>query len=145
VDFPKPRPGLVIRYSYLWSREKDEGREEGIKDRPCAVVLVLRSVDNRERVVVLPITHLPPRDPDFALEIPAETKTRIGLDADRSWIVLSEINRFTWPGPDLRPVVSGNLESIVYGTLPEHLIKKLRDRVLNILRRGRLSIVERSE
>jgi hypothetical protein len=29
--------------------------------------------------------------------------------------------------------------------LPEHLIKKLRDRVLDILRRGRLSIVERSE
>jgi mRNA-degrading endonuclease toxin of MazEF toxin-antitoxin module len=145
VDFPKPRPSLVIRYSYLWRAEKAEGREEGIKDRPCAVILVLRSQDNRERVVVLPITHAPPRDPDFALEIPAETKARIGLDADRSWIMLSEINRFTWPGPDLRPTVNGDLQSIVYGMLPEHLIKKLRDRVLDILRRGRLSIVERSE
>jgi hypothetical protein len=145
MDFPKPRPGLVIRYSYLWSAERDKGREEGSKDRPCAVILVLRSVDNRERAVVLPITHAPPRDPDFALEIPAETKKRIGLDADRSWIVLSEINRFTWPGPDLRPAANGDLESVVYGTLPEHIIVKLRDRVLDILKRGRLSIVERSE
>jgi hypothetical protein len=145
VDFPKPRPGLVIRYSYLWSAERDEGREEGTKDRPCAVVLVLRSVNKRERVVVLPITHRPPSNPKFALEIPAETKARLGLDSERSWIVLSEINRFTWPGPDLRPAENGNPESIVYGMLPEHLIMKLRDRILEILRQGRLSIVERTE
>lgn len=145
MDFPKPLPGLVIRYSYLWNSEKARGREEGIKDRPCAVVLVLRSVNNRERVVVLPITHMPPADPEFALEIPTSTKARLGMDSERSWIVLSEINRFTWPGPDLRPAINGNPKSIVYGMLPKDFISKLRDRVLDILKRGGLSIIERGE
>jgi hypothetical protein len=28
----------------------------------------------------------------------------MGLDAGRSWVVVSEVNRFVWPGVDLRPV-----------------------------------------
>jgi len=32
VSFPEPYVGLVIRYSYLWKREFDAGREEGTKD-----------------------------------------------------------------------------------------------------------------
>ncbi|MGH8294414.1 MAG: hypothetical protein ACRETZ_02760 [Steroidobacteraceae bacterium] len=39
MSFPDPRPGLVIRYAYLWKREHDAGREEGSKGRPCAIVL----------------------------------------------------------------------------------------------------------
>jgi len=39
----------------------------------------------------------------LAVEISHETKRRLGLDDDRSWIVLTEANRFAWPGPDLRP------------------------------------------
>ena len=38
MALPKPVPGLVIRYSYLWHREYLEGREDGQKDRPCAIV-----------------------------------------------------------------------------------------------------------
>jgi hypothetical protein len=41
VTWPVPRPGLVIRYSYLWESEVRQGREEGTKDRPCAIVLVV--------------------------------------------------------------------------------------------------------
>ena len=41
MSWPEPFPGLVVRYSYLWEREASQGREEGVKDRPCAVVLVL--------------------------------------------------------------------------------------------------------
>jgi hypothetical protein len=40
VAFPSPRPGLVIRYAYLWQAKYRRGPEEGAKDRPCAVVLV---------------------------------------------------------------------------------------------------------
>ena len=36
---PRPVPGLVVRYSYLWLDEHRRGREEGVKDRPCAIVL----------------------------------------------------------------------------------------------------------
>src|ERR1700739_4639183 len=39
-----------------------------------------------------------------ALEIPTPTKDRLGLDSDRSWVVLTEANDFIWPGPDLRPL-----------------------------------------
>jgi hypothetical protein len=69
VTWPEPRPGLVIRYSYLWEREAGEGREEGVKDRPCAIVLVLLRDGEHPIVRVLPITHSAPSDPADALEI----------------------------------------------------------------------------
>jgi hypothetical protein len=46
----------------------------------------------------------PPSDPCEAIENPPATKRRLGLDDERSWIVLTESNRFVWPGPDVRPV-----------------------------------------
>ena len=54
---PDPAPNLVIRHSYLWRTEYGRRQEEGVKDRPCAVILV--SVDDGgDRVVtVLPISH----------------------------------------------------------------------------------------
>ncbi|WP_338049140.1 hypothetical protein [Rhodoplanes elegans] len=39
MDIPRPVSGLVIRYAYLWRREHLAGRDEGVKDRPCAVLL----------------------------------------------------------------------------------------------------------
>ena len=39
MTLPKPGNGLVVWYNYLWLREHREGREEGIKDRPCAIIL----------------------------------------------------------------------------------------------------------
>ena len=41
MTWPAPQPGLVVRFSYLWKREADAGREEGVKDRPCAVVIAI--------------------------------------------------------------------------------------------------------
>jgi hypothetical protein len=35
----RPHPGLVICYSYLWHREAQKKQIEGLKNRPCAVVL----------------------------------------------------------------------------------------------------------
>ncbi|MFC4594309.1 MULTISPECIES: hypothetical protein [Sphingobium] len=45
-------------------------------------------------VTVLPVTHTPPTDERLAVEIPTRTKARLGLDDARSWIILSEANRF---------------------------------------------------
>jgi hypothetical protein len=39
VPLPEPRPGLVIRYDYLWSREA-AGREQG-KERPACFVAAM--------------------------------------------------------------------------------------------------------
>jgi hypothetical protein len=104
VSLPKPEPGLVIRYSYLWLREHREGHEEGSKDRPCAIVLVVRDEGNEQQVVVVPVTHTLPEKVTEALELPLAIKRHLGLDADLSWAVLSESNLFRWPGPDLRRV-----------------------------------------
>jgi hypothetical protein len=66
-------------------------------------------------VIVLPISHTPPADANFAVEIPALVKRRLGLDDQRSWVVLTEANRFIWPGPDLRPSRPGDSSSVAYG------------------------------
>ena len=53
MTWPTPKPGLVIRYSYLWHREPLTGQEEGAKERPCAVVLALQDDADRTRVYAL--------------------------------------------------------------------------------------------
>jgi hypothetical protein len=80
----------------------------------------------REPVTVLPVTHAPASDPALAVEIPAATKRRLGLDEARSWVVLTEANRFRWPGPDLRPAVPGDSATVVYGPLPHALFDEIR-------------------
>jgi hypothetical protein len=60
VNFPEPYAGLVLRYSYLWKREHEQGREEAVKDRPSAVVLVVTDEDGEKEVLVVPITLLIP-------------------------------------------------------------------------------------
>jgi len=142
--FPQPLPGQVISYAYLWQTEHQRGQEEGLKDRPCAVILVVANEDGNENVTVLPITHTPPSNPDLAVEIPPTTKRRLGLDDARSWVVLTEANRFTWPGPDLRPMRRGEAASVLYGELPSSLLIKIRDGFLTAHTKHRI-IVPRSE
>ncbi|MBT9293094.1 hypothetical protein [Prosthecodimorpha staleyi] len=144
MSWPKPQPGLVIRYSYLWEREARAGREEGVKDRPCAILLVVLRDGASPIVRVLPVTHTPPTDPADALEIPAPTKARLGLDGARSWVVLTEANDFIWPGPDLRPAVNGDPASMAYGMLPPGFMKVLRERIAE-RRQARLKAVTRTE
>ena len=141
LTWPAPEPGLVIRYSYLWAAEAAAGRDDGVKDRPCAVVLVIREHGRRPQVRVLPVTHSAPIDPNSAMEIPQETKRRLGLDDAKSWIVLSEANDFFWPGPDLRPSVRGELQTVIYGALPPLFFLALKKRLAS--QRGRL--IRRSE
>ena len=145
MPFPEPIPGLVISYSYLWSDERRRGRDEGVKDRPCAVVLVTKDEDGEHVVTVLPITHTPQADPTLAVEIPAAVKRRLKLDDERSWIVLSEANRFIWPGPDLRPVRAGDAASVAYGLLPFALFEQVRTKLIAAIRAKRLSVVPRTK
>jgi hypothetical protein len=143
-SFPTPVPGLVIRYSYLWRSEHLAGREEGRKDRPCAIVVSLIDDDAKRQVVVLPITHTPPQDAEMAIEIPYNTKRRLNLDDDQSWVIVSEANLFSWPGPDLRPAINGDLTTIVHGLLPDSLFHKIRDCFVTALRERRTRLVQRT-
>lgn len=145
MSWPSPQPGLVIRYSYLWHCEAQAGREEGVKDRPCAVVLARQDEDGTIRVYALPITHSPPERVEDAVEIPAPIKARLGLDGERSWVAVSEANVFTWPGPDLRFVSGKGPESSVYGFLPPGFFRVVRDRFLAINREKRAAFVGRTE
>jgi len=145
MSFPTPIPGLVIRYSFLWSHEAKAGAEEGRKDRPCAVLLSLRSKNGRDVITVLPVTHTPPSHPDLAVEIPRATKARLGLDGGRSWIILDEANRFTWPGPDLRPVPGADQGTIAYGLLPEAFYNIVREKWLAAYDLGRARQTKRSD
>lgn len=146
MPLPKPEPGLVISYAYLWHDEARRGLDEGLKDRPCAIVLVAEREDDGETVVtVVPVTHTPPQRPEEAVEIPAPTKSRLGLDDQRSWIVVTEINRFVWPGPDLRPVPRSSPRRFAYGFLPPKLYALVRDSLENIYRERRLKPVPRGD
>jgi hypothetical protein len=89
---------------YLWRHEHNRGLEEGLlKARHCALVLTVHAQDGRIVVTVAPMTHAP-ADPTRAVELPAAVKRRLGLDEAASWIIADEVNRFVWPGPDLRPI-----------------------------------------
>jgi hypothetical protein len=142
VPLPDPKPGLVIRYAYLWREQAGNGARGGAKDRPCVIVLAVEDRDRVRLVTVAPVTHSPPRNPDEGLEIPMATKRRLGLDDQPSWIVSTEVNRFIWPGPDLRPVSRERPNVFAFGLLPRALMERLRDQ---ILARGRLGVVPRRE
>ena len=137
---------MVICYSYLWHGEYVRGREEGVKDRPCAVVAAIRKEEAGDwKVLVLPITHTPPARAEEAIEIPQETKCRLGLDSDRSWIMLTEWNEFYWSGsPDLRFIVGENERKVNYGYLPTNLFAKVREEFLSTVRRGAARAVIRT-
>ena len=145
MTWPTPQPGLVIRYSYLWQREARTGQEEGVKDRPCAVIIARTDDEGRTRVYALPITHSAPPDADTAIEIPPVVKARLGLDGERSWVVVSEANVFAWPGPDIRFVPGKESDSAAYGYLPPGFFRVVRDRFLAADLRRKAAHVARTE
>ena len=141
MPLPEPVPGLVIRYSYLWHSEYLRGRQEGQKDRPCAIIAAVRSdATGLTRVLVLPVTHTPPEHPELAIEIPARVKERLGL----AWVIVSEWNEFAWPGPDLRRARGSDEASVAYGMLPPNLFGTIRDRFIAFTRSRRRRVI-RSE
>lgn len=130
MSLPVPKPGLVIRYSFLWSSEQAKGAMEGAKDRPCAIVVAVRHDPNGDiQTIVAPITHRPPEDPAASIEIPPAACRNLGLDSGRHWLRLDELNRFAWPGFDLRPIPGEN-GRYDYGMLPPGLFQQLREGIL---------------
>ena len=143
MSLPVPEPGLVIPYAYLWRREHRKGREEGRKVRPSVIMLAVQSPkDGAPRVTVAPITHTPPAKDGEAIEPPSRVKQVLGLDDDRSWIVLDEVNRFAWPGYDLRPV-PGTKDRFAYGFIPPKLYDAVIGRILELAVARRVAEIPR--
>ncbi len=136
----RPEIGLVIRHAYLWWNEARKGREGGTKDRPCVIVHLRRNEYQEIETFIAPITHTSPEVPEKAIAIPQASKKRLGLDKEASWVITTEVNRFVWPGPDIRPVSGGGL---AYGHLPaemtrdvvQHIKANARDHSLLVIAR----------
>jgi hypothetical protein len=130
VALPKPEPGLVISYEYLWRHEHEGGRDHGSKVRPCAIVVAVERTPGATEVVVAPITHLEPLPPSEGIEIPPRVKRHLGLDEDRSWVIVTDLNVFTWPGYDLYPVPTSPTGAFSYGFLPPKLHRTIVGRII---------------
>jgi mRNA-degrading endonuclease toxin of MazEF toxin-antitoxin module len=131
VPLPQPFPGLVIHYSYLWHDEHRRGLEEGVKDRPCVIVSASPAPATDILVNLVPITHRAPGDAADAVELSLPIKRHLGMDDDRSWIMVTEVNRFRWPGPDLRPIPGKATGNFTYGVVPPKLLAKIKAGILD--------------
>ncbi len=139
MTIPTPEPGLVVSYVYLWHYEQQAGRDEGRKDRPSVIVLV-EAAGKEQVVTVLPITHLEP-EPATAVEIPQAVKRHLGLDAERSWIIINEGNTFLWAGYDLRQIPKTG--AYHYGFLPPNFFNQVVTAFASWHKAGQAKLVSR--
>jgi hypothetical protein len=98
-----------------------------LRDAPGpALVLAVRPRpdEGTNEVLVLAITHTPSAAPEGGVSIPPDVMQRIGLDDAPSWIVTTEANAFIWPGPDIRPVPGRTQRIVVYGRIPDGLLRR---------------------
>lgn len=141
MAFPEPKPGLVVRYDYLWSREAASGRDQG-KDRPTCLVAASDSLTRPRYVVLLPITHAPPSGDTIGIEIPTKVRQAIGLDDERGWIIISEYNVDEWPNAGLSPV-PGKPGVFSYGFIPPGLFREIKTKFRELAKHGKSDAVRR--
>lgn len=134
MALPEPRPGLVLRYDYLWSREAAAGREAG-KERPTCLVAASDPAARPRFVVLLPITHTPPAGYVIGIEVPRRVREALGLDDAPCWVVVSEFNVDEWPNAGLAPV-PGGAGDFAYGFMPPGLFARIKTQFLELSGRG---------
>lgn len=88
----------MVRYDFLWKDEQRAGRDDGSKDRPCAIILVSKpKADGSTEVALCPITHSEPQGQETGVKIPLKMARHLGLDDQQSWIKTHELNSLIWP------------------------------------------------
>ena len=97
------------------------------------MLAAVRQAGGAQLVTVAPIPHTAPIDPEAALEIPRAVKRHLGLDSERSWVVLDEFNQFVWPGYDVRPIARGD-GGYSYGLLPPKFFAMMMQTVASLRR-----------
>lgn len=105
------------------------------------VVLAATDTGAGIKLTVAPMTHSAPDGVGDAVEVPLAVKRDLGLDRERSWIVVSEVNSFLWPGPDVRPLADG---SPFYGAIPDWLFLRMREGIGVHAGRGRVRVTKRT-
>lgn len=124
MPLPKPEPGLVIGYEFLFREDEEAGLENANRPHPCAIILVTEDGPN-QRVRLVAISHSPPssNESKHYMQLTPEECRQIGLDSGNHWINLRDINSFDWPGYDLKPIASG--KSYVFGKMRKHTFTRL--------------------
>ena len=141
MPLPEPRPGLIIRYDYLWTREAAAGRDQG-KERPACLVAAMDSTASPRFVVILPITHTRPEKNTVGVEIPKKVRKALGLDDAPSWVIVSEHNVDEWPNAGLAPL-PGQPGVFSYGFIPPGLFARVKASFLELCEAGRSGSVRR--
>lgn len=95
--------------------------------------------DGGHRALVAAITHSEPAAGDGIL-LPPRVKQHLGLDAERSWIIVSELNEIDWTDPGIIPVSPSQW---AYGFLPRPLAQALLDAVRAKAKAGPLPMTKR--
>ena len=142
MPLPEPRPGLVIRYNYLWSREASAGRDQGRERLACLVAATDPAMSPRF-VVILPITHTRPDRETVGVEVPADVRKALGLDDEPCWVIVSEHNVDEWPNPGLAPL-PGRPGMFSYGFIPPRLFAQVKAKFLELYEKGGPGGVRRS-
>jgi hypothetical protein len=135
MGLPEPKPGLIIRYDYLWTHEAAGGRDLG-KDRPACLVAASDSAALPRFVVILPITHRAPTGDIVGIEIPPRIRQSIGLDDAPCWVIVSEHNVDEWPNGGLA-TIPGRPGAFSYGFIPPRLFAQIKTKFLELSTRGR--------
>ena len=107
------------------------------------VVVATITRGDRTQLLVAPVTHTRPERSGDGIEIPANVRKRLGLDREESWIVATELNRFIWPGPDIR--IAPGQDNPIYNAIPDWLFFEVRDAIVSHNSDGHLTITKRTE
>jgi hypothetical protein len=108
------------------------------------LALAVRAAARETDVLVLAVTHTPPRDKLDAIPFPEAEKRRLGLDGIAAWTVATEGNSFVWPGPDVRPVPGRPTGTRMYGQVSSALLQLDARAYLGNRERQRGRLVARS-
>jgi hypothetical protein len=134
MALPEPKPGLLIRYDYLWTREAAAGKQQS-KDRPACLVAASDSTVAPRFVVILPITHSAPTGDTVGMEIPPKVAQALGLDEARNWVVVSDHNVDEWPNAGIAPL-PGRPDIFSYGFIPPRLFAQIKAKFLELSEQG---------
>lgn len=140
----EPKPGLVVRYDFLWKEEQQLGSQSG-KDRPCAIVVALNDgLDGTREVALCAITHSPPSTSEQAIQIPPSVARHLGLDDQPCWIKTEQVNWVAWKKNripyGITPARAGQWS---YGQLPLDITRKVFQQISERVKQGLLHQVRR--
>jgi hypothetical protein len=132
VSLPQARPGLVIRYDYLWTREAAAGRWHSERSPPCLIAATDREVEPRFVVILALVLSRPSRD-SIGVEIPV--RVREALDDAPRWVIVSEHNVDAWPNTGLAHI-PGRPGIYAHGFIPPGLFAQVKGRFLELYTKG---------